>query len=388
LAVSSRDLVAALSGESAGLAWRLLTLALTPLSLVHAAGLEVYLWPYRAGIRRRYRLPCVVVSIGNLASGGTGKTGMTLALVKSLCAVGLSVCVLIRGYRGATEHRQAVVSDGRQVLLDTDQAGDEAVLLARSLPGAPVIAGRDRRATGRIALDRFGPDVVVLDDAMQYYQLHRDVEIVLLDYERPFGNGWPIPAGILREPPGHLGRADWVVLTGSEPSGGSCLARCAVERVRRLARGAPILYGAYVPTELRALFESDRREVADLRGRPVATLCGLGNPLRFEDTVTSCGARIVHRTRFPDHHAPTACELEGCMRQARALGADWLVMTAKDAVKAPRVAPALQVWSLEASLVVSGMDAIVDTVANLVARRADAQPNAGGAGAVDRTAQV
>ncbi len=350
-------MIRALRGEPTGLHWRILTAMLMPLALIYTVGLKAYLLPYRLGLRRRYRLGCIVVSVGNLSSGGTGKTGLVLSLTRALTAAGMRCCVLSRGYRGANESSSAIVSDHQGVLLDAAQAGDEAYLLARSLPGTPVVVGRDRRKSGQLALDRFDPDVAILDDGMQFYQLHRDVEITLLDAKRPFGNGLTLPAGILREPPGHLRRSDWVVLSGS--CSGTSMPEGRLERLRRCAGHGHVVRGAYRATEVVSISGRTRLDTLELRGKPVATLCGLGNPGAFEDMAASLGARLVHRTRYPDHHVPQPGELIGSVRDAERMGAELVLITAKDAVKLPPIEPAVPIFVLQAVFEVEAMDQIV-----------------------------
>jgi tetraacyldisaccharide 4'-kinase len=310
-----------------------------------------------------------VVSIGNITVGGTGKTGMTLALVRALTSNGLRCCVLIRGYRGASEHAVGVVADGQSVLMDPAQAGDEACLLARSLPGVPVIAGRDRRATGRVAVEQFRPDVLVLDDGMQYYQLHRDVEITLLDGMHPFGNGLCLPAGILREPASHLRRSDWVIISGAVSHGDADEAM--IRRVRRHAGHERIMRGWYEPKRCLALDNGSLCSLASLRGTRVGTLCGIGNPLRFEHQVAALGAVIVYRARLADHAILASHELVRHVQDAVSAGAELVLVTAKDAVKIEPSTHPIPLYVLEADYVVEQMDIIVaDIVRRVAARRA------------------
>lgn len=326
------DLMDALSGRPCSLPSRAIVAALTPLSWLYVVGLEAYLLPYRIGWRRRHRLPCPVVSVGNLSSGGTGKTGLALTLVRALRSAGVDVCVLSRGYKGAHEGGVGVVSDREHVLLSPAEAGDEAFLLARALPGTPVVVGRDRRQTGDQAWERFRPQIVVLDDGMQYYQLHRDREITLLDANLPFGNGRTLPAGILREPPAHLRRSDWVVLSGMETENGSPN-REVTERVKRNLGHSRILRGCYRGVGLRDMVGDERFELAMLAGRRVATICALGNPAQFERQVAHAGADVVHAVRYPDHYAPSEGEIREALDACMAAGAEAAIVSEKDAVK-------------------------------------------------------
>lgn len=154
---------------------------------------------YDRGWVRPKHLPCPVLSIGNLVAGGTGKTPLTAFLAQHLRAAGCRVAILSRGYGGRASGIN-VVSDGQRIFLKPPQAGDEACLLAQKLPGIPVVTGADRFQAGLQAWERFHPDLFLLDDGFQHFQLYRDLDVVLLDAARPFGNGRLLPRGPLREP--------------------------------------------------------------------------------------------------------------------------------------------------------------------------------------------
>jgi tetraacyldisaccharide 4'-kinase len=308
--------------------------ALSGASLAYNAGLKLFLLPYRLGVRKQTRLACPVISIGNLSVGGTGKTPMTQLLCEFLQQRGLKVCVLNRGYRGGEEHRAAIVSDGKRVLVDAKSAGDEAFMLAGLLPGVPIIVGKDRRETGRLAIEKFNPDVIVLDDGMQFYQLHRDLDIVLVDAQRPFDNGWTFPRGLLREPPSHIRRAGCIVITHSDRIDEPSLAHLK-ERLLALAPGRPVLTAQHRISRLMALDRSAENTADWLSGKRIAALCGLGSPASFREQLERAGANVVHWTEFPDHHEPTLGELNEVITSACAMEAEAIVVTEKDAVKIP-----------------------------------------------------
>jgi len=318
---------------------------LAGLAYAYAAGLKLYLSLYRIGLRKQVRLPCRVISIGNISVGGTGKTPLTQRVGAYLSAHGLRVCVLSRGYRGANEHGVAVVSTDRRVELDSHAAGDEAYLLARSLPGVPVLVGKDRRQTGALAWERFKPDVIILDDGMQFYQLHRDVEIALVNAVRPFENGWTFPRGLLREPPSHLRRADCLIITHADrvESGELTILQ---ERLQRLCPHSVLYTARYAVEGLRALDHSQAPLLEWLEGRRVASFCALGNPALFEAQLQRAGAELVSRFRFPDHHSPTVGELQEIIMEACAHGAEAILVSEKDAVKLPPLSRPLPFYAL------------------------------------------
>ena len=303
---------------------------LTPLAWLHRAGLEAYLLPYRTGVRRRYRLPVPVVAVGNLSSGGTGKTPMAALVAGRLREGGRRVVLLSRGHRGSGEKGSAprVVSDGENVLLSPDEAGDEPVLLARLLPGVPVIVGRDRRASGRLAVELFRPDVIVLDDALQFWQLHRDLDVVLLDARRPFDNGYVLPRGLLREPPSHLARAGVVVLTRADRVEPDELAR-TVERVHGLAPDAAVLTARHAPLGWVEAASGALLPPGALAGKRVAAFAGIADGDAFRRSVEGLGAAVAAFTAFGDHHAYDAGEVAALASAS----ADAAVTTEKDLVK-------------------------------------------------------
>jgi tetraacyldisaccharide 4'-kinase len=225
-------------------------------------------------------------------------------------------------------------------------------MLAGMLPGAPVIAGKDRRRTGKIAVDKFRPDVIVLDDGMQFYQLHRELDIVLIDALRPFDNGWTFPRGLLREPPDHLSRTGCVVLTNVDKALDVDV-RSLSEKVKSLAPSASIFQAQYEALSLRALDKSGTKAAEWLSGRKVVSFCALGNPEGFERQLARAGAEIVHKTRFPDHYTPTMGDLNSAIENAVANQAEAIIVTEKDAVKLPPLGRPLPFYAMEVTLQVN-----------------------------------
>lgn len=349
------NLMPVIDGTRRDLSARAMRVSLAGLAYMYTAGLEAFLLPYRIGIRRQAQLACPVISVGNITSGGTGKTPMTLRLCEHLREQGLRVCVLSRGYHGAKERSAGIVSTETSVELSAAQAGDEAHMLAQLLPGVPVLVGKDRRVTGAIAIEQFRPDVIVLDDGMQFYQLCRDVEIVLVDAHRPFDNGWTFPRGLLREPPSHLGRADVVVITNSDRVSTSAL-DALHDVIDSFAPGVPIYEACTRGTWVRALDRQEHEPAESIRDLRVGTTCGLGNPDAFEDQVRQTGARIVYTKRFPDHYAPTMAEITKVISEARSAGARAIVVSDKDAVKLPPIMRPLPFVALAARITLDNED--------------------------------
>lgn len=288
------------------------------------------------------RLPCAVVSVGNLAVGGTGKTPMTVYLVKQIQTLGYRPAILSRGYKGHCEKTGAVVSDGRSILCDARQAGDEPYLMANLLPTVPVIVGSDRTRAGRMAFERFSPDVLVLDDAFQHRRLHRDVDILLLDGRAPFGNSFVLPRGPMREPVQALQRCHAIVLTRcSSQSAGTHRNVAAMARPRPVFRThhRPLVRGI-VPAdhfpEQRHLDQGPGEASPQLSGRRVYAFCGLARNQGFFDTAEqTCGALAGHMG-FEDHHAYRPADMQRITAAARASNSECLVTTDKDFVRLPQ----------------------------------------------------
>ncbi len=303
--------------SSGGPGGALLRGGLRVLSWGYAGATTLWSAGYRLGLRRVRRLPVPVVSVGNLAVGGTGKTPFVALLVEALRARGRRPGVLSRGYGPRT-------SSG---------LSDEGAVLAHRL-GAdlPQAEAGDRHAAGLALLARHPEvDVLVLDDGFQHRRLARDLDVVLLDALDPLGAGALLPRGLLREPPRALGRAHLIVLTRSER-----VEAAGLERARQAVAphtAAPVLTARTVPCAL--VTDGRPLEPRALDGVPVLALSGLGDPAGFEDTLVRLGARLVARRRLPDHaglSGPGWAEVEA---QARSAGARWIVLTRKDAVKAP-----------------------------------------------------
>jgi tetraacyldisaccharide 4'-kinase len=335
-------------GAGRGLGDHLAAGGLRFLSLLYGAALRLHHAGYRLGLARRTRLPALTVGIGNLTVGGTGKTTAAIATARWLARRGHAVAVLSRGYGGAAEKTPAVVSKGLGPVIGPDQAGDEPYLIARALPGVFVLAGADRRRTGRLAVDDLGADALVLDDAFQYQRLVKDLEIVLVDALAPFGYDFLVPRGLLREPPDQLARAGAVWLTHTDLVRDRDL-RAVDERVRQLAPAARIWWARHAALRLRRLDAEGEWEPEALGGRRVFALSSIGSPAAFERTLEKHGAVLVGRARFPDHHRFSQRDLRGLLH-AGAEAAEWLVTTEKDAVRLPAQALARPTWALEVEL--------------------------------------
>lgn len=339
--------VSVISGEARGLLARAAAAGLRVAAAGYGMALRAHLAGYRLGLAKRLRLPALVISIGNLTVGGTGKTTAAASVAHWLWEQGRRVALLSRGYRGSGERDAVIVSEGFGPLVDVATAGDEPYMLAQALPSVAVLVGKDRRLTGRLAVERMGADALILDDGFQYHRLVKDIEIVLVDALTPFGYDFLLPRGMLREPLGHLARADGVWLTHCDLVRRDDLAAiCA--RVKEVAPRARVWQTMHVPVRLRGA----DGEVADpgaVHGRRICALSSIGNPASFERTLERLGADLVAKVRFPDHHRYCGEELHE-IAAAQAADAEWIVTTRKDAVRLPPGPAGKSVWVLEVEL--------------------------------------
>ncbi len=304
---------------------------------------------YRRRLIRAQELGCPVVSIGNLTVGGTGKTPVAEMLARELQKRGRRVAILSRGYKSVPrpfmqrlrnklfKHLDLfpprIVSDGHKVLLDSRRAGDEPHMLAKNLPGVCVLVDKDRVKSGLHALRHFDSDLLLLDDGLQYQRLHHRIDVVLVDRQAPFGNEHLLPRGTLREPPGNLRRASYIVVTkcGPEPD------RKLLARIRQLNRTAAIIECNHAPRHWEDIKTGEKFPLDHLRGRHVGAMSGIARPESFEEGVRELGANVEITKAFADHHRFTKKEilrfLEWCDRRSL----DALVTTEKDAVRFPDI---------------------------------------------------
>lgn len=310
---------------------------LSALSLPYAGVISSYRALFDLGLIRPERLPCGVLAVGNITLGGTGKTTTVRWLTRLLQSWGIHPAILSRGYRaGSSADRDAVtVVAGPEGLREGPATGgDEPVLLAQSLPGVPVLIGRKRIRSGRMAWEQFRPDVVLLDDAFQYWRLRKDVEIVLLDASNPFGYGSVFPRGMLREPARGIRRAHAAILTHAAWADSKARERL-LGNLRAQMPGAVLAEARHVPVALRDHRTGERTPLAELEEGRWLAVSGLGRPDAFERTLAEVGARQIEAASFPDHHAYTSEDLRGLRDRIQAGGFAGLVTTEKDAVKMP-----------------------------------------------------
>ena len=296
---------------------------------------------YRHQLLPSRDLPCKVISIGNITVGGTGKTPMTIHVAGEFKRAGFKVVIVSRGYNGGAEKHGGIVSDGRSLYMDAEQAGDEPFMIACRLKGVPVVVGRNRFAAGMLAISKFQPDVIVLDDAFQHLKLKRDIDLVLLDHMRPFGNSHLLPRGVLREPVSSLSRGAACVLTRCCRSGAEKATMSASAEIQRLIPGIPLFTSSYVPYwyVVRRGAQESFEAVPDIFSpngpdpvdhRKVFCFSGIARNDDFQQTVKDLGFKVTGLLEFSDHHRYTEEDLATILRCAENTGADRLITTEKD----------------------------------------------------------
>jgi tetraacyldisaccharide 4'-kinase len=302
-----------------------LTAGATVASWVYGSGARLRRALYDRGVFKAKRLPAPVISVGNLTVGGTGKTPMVACLVRLWRDRGQRVAILSRGY-GGQSRSTTCLSDGERVYHQPPAVGEEPYWLARVLPGVAVYTGPCRYTAGMAAWEDLKPDLFVLDDGFQHFQLHRDVDLVLLDTASPFGNGHLLPRGPLREPCATLGAAQALILTRYNPE----LHQPRLAAFKKAFPDKAIFTATISPVRVTSYPGGQADSPEALRDRPLLAFAGLARPQVFAKTLQELGADLKGFQAFPDHHAYTPQELHNLAATAGDLGAEALITTEKD----------------------------------------------------------
>ena len=292
------------------------------------------------GLQKRVKLPCCVISIGNITVGGTGKTPTAQKMADLIRRMGYRVVILNRGYRSHWDRDIGVVSDGNKIFMTAYEAGDEAYLMAKTLPGIPVVIGKNRAVTGKYAVEKLGAEVIIMDDGYQHWHLERDLDVVLVDTLNMFGNGCVLPRGMLREPLENLDRGDLFLLTKTDQS--SILSRMQLRKtIEKYNSKAPVVESVHHPKNFVEIADwykgitQNHMKLSELEGKNVMVFSAIGNPSSFEQTLSSIGLNIKEAVRYPDHHDYGMLEMQYISERASSQKAVAMITTSKDAVKIP-----------------------------------------------------
>lgn len=323
------------------------------LSWIYLGAVKLRLHLFRERYKHDHQLGVPVVSIGNLTVGGTGKTPVVELLAKALREKGRRVAILSRGYKSKRQAKiplwrrigaklglvkkpeplpPRVVSDGDDILLDSHVAGDEPWMLATNCPGVPVVVDKDRVKAGAYAVKHFGADVLLLDDGLQYIKLKRRHDVVLVDRTAPFGTGFMLPRGTLREPPENLRRASFIFLTKSDGDSDE-----VIEQIRRHNRVADIIECRHKALYLEDIHTRQRISLEELRGKYVGAFSGIAVPESFENGLRKLGAKVEVKQRFADHHRFSEREIVQFVDRCLRRDLHYIVTTEKDFVRLPEM---------------------------------------------------
>lgn len=331
-----------------GLRAALLRGMLYAFSFIYERVVQFRLFLYRHRVFRERTLGCLVISIGNLTVGGTGKTPIVEKIARALQSGGRRVAILSRGYKSVPRPAKKtwwdrvrrkdsapprIVSDGKSLLLDSLTAGDEPYMLANNLRDVIVLVDKDRVKSGLFAIGKMKADTLLLDDGLQYLHLKHRLDIVLIDKQAPFGNEFLLPRGTLREPPRNLRRASYIFITKSTGEPNDKL----IERIRLYNRTAEIIECAHEPLHLQNIVTGERLPLERLRGTYIGSICGIAAPESFEEGLRKLGARIELAKSYTDHHRYSEAEIQSFITRCIRRDLEMIVTTEKDAVRFPRL---------------------------------------------------
>lgn len=323
---------------------------LSILGKIYGAVIDVRNAFYDRGVFKTHDLGPRTISVGNLTTGGTGKTPVVAAIAHLLAANGEKVCILTRGYGRKSETERVLVSDGKQVLVDAATGGDEPVELAQKLLGkAIIVADADRVAAAKWAKENYAVTAFILDDGFQHRRAKRDVDIVCIDATDPCGNGKILPAGRLRESFSGLKRADALIITRPEHAED---VEAIEERLRKRNPNAIVLRGVNRIAGVFDLTKANNIGLDGIRNDKIFAFCGLGNPEAFFQMLRDHGLDIRGTHAFADHHSYNQSDAKTLSSQAKELAATVLVTTAKDAVKLTKTSFELRCYVVEIETVV------------------------------------
>jgi len=323
---------------------------LCPLSFIYRWGVLFRRKLYDLGIYTSVRLPAKVISVGNITVGGTGKTPLVETLARILKDEGCRVGILSRGY-GRSGRGTLVVSDGKEIRTVPRETGDEPMLLARNLPGIPIVVGQNRIQAGQLAIQSFGCNILILDDGFQHLCIRRDIDLVVIDASNPFGNGRLIPAGPLREQISSLKRADAICFTRVDEEGNMSSKE---ERIRKHSH-VPILASTHHPTGWISTENGRMFPLDGLKRKTVLAFAGIGNPESFRKTLKTLNVEPVAFLKYRDHYWYTEKDLIHICDTAKREGAEAIVTTEKDGIRLPEpLKCSIPLYSLKIKLLFKG----------------------------------
>ncbi len=348
----------------------ILSLTLLILSWIYGFGHFLRLTFYKTGILKTKSLPVPVISIGNIAAGGTGKTPTVIMIAELLKGMGKKVAVLSRGYKGEAEGEINVVSDGNEIFMNPLQSGDEPYMMAARLKGIPVITGSDRYKTGKYAIEKFGAEVILLDDGYQHVQLDRNFNILLLDSNSPFGNGYLLPRGTLREPVSYINRADMVIFTkvrSQKPEARSQKINSLITQQNRNT----ICKSIYVSAGCIDINANKDISLDGVKGKKGFAFCGIASPESFKNSLKEAGIDIRGFVSFEDHYQFSRDDIDSLISKAKETGSEILITTEKDEVRLKGFEPiSFPIWILKIRMeIFEGKEMLISKIIEAIASK-------------------
>lgn len=334
-----------------------------PFSTVFSLVTQARRAAYEHGLFKTSHVGVPVISVGNITTGGTGKTPLVEWICRKIAQMPqTNICVLTRGYGRTNPEAQVLVSDATQLHATEQESGDEALLLARNLLGvAAVIANRDRIHAANWAIQHLNTNVFVLDDGFQHLRIARDLNVVVIDAMDPWGGGELLPSGKLREPISGLARANCVVLTRTDKATDPT---DVTKPVQQYAPNAPVFTSRMVTSGFRELDGSTVRK-SEIR-QPLLAFCGVGNAQSFFGQVANEGLQIVGKRDFRDHYRYQALDIERLIEDAADRGARALITTAKDAIKLESINLPLPCYILDIQIAIDDEQSLIEMITAVV----------------------
>ncbi|MFQ5685426.1 MAG: tetraacyldisaccharide 4'-kinase [Candidatus Scalindua sp.] len=310
-----------LYGQQRGFIAALVKSTLSTLTYPYSAVLKTRNILYKSGVVNSIRLPVKVISVGNITTGGTGKTPLVEYTARYLLEKNKKVAIISRGYGGYNPLQ------GNNININ-----DECLILRENVQNVPVLAGKDRVSNGEKAIREYGVDCLLLDDGFQHLKLKRDLDIVVIDSLNPFGGENLIPRGSLREPLKNLGRADLFIISHCNHSKELTI-KSIYTKLNYVNNDAPVCESIHRPVHIESITDGSIRGPEWLKGKRIYGLSAIGNPESFTYTLKGLGADLIKHRKFRDHHNYNRGEIGYVVSEARSLGADAIVVTQKDIVK-------------------------------------------------------
>ena len=287
---------------------------------------------YKLNILKIRSFDVPVISIGNITCGGTGKTPLVIETAKYLLKEGYKVAVLSRGYNRPEKRSNEgvlLVSDGIDILSGFERSGDEPYLIAKKVPNAIVIVGKDRVQSGSVAI-KMDAEILILDDGYQYIRLHRDENILLLDSYSPFDNSYLLPRGKLRELPEAISRSTAIVISNTDKK---AISEDDIKKIKQHGNSTPMIPMFYKIKDFSGLNIKVTSSISDMQKTGVIAFCGIGNPYSFFDSLKQNGVKIARSLIFPDHHNYTYDDIKEIIEISKNYKIENIITTEKDAIK-------------------------------------------------------